>query len=130
MRSNLYKFIKLYTPFILAFTAFIHGVLLLLKVKTVLYYLFNCVTGNSLLLMLFVLVHSKRMCKWYKLSIYLLMMIHINNALTYIGVLSRTNCLYVTLFITAGAMIFWLMFITTKNITKTIHSACKHSKEE
>lgn len=73
------RLIRIYTPFICALAAIIHGVLVLTEYDGYAYCVLSDLTGHSLLLMAYVFATSKRMCKWYKVTCWLLVMIHIIN---------------------------------------------------
>lgn len=124
------KFIKLYTPFICAIISTIHGVLLVNKVQTSFYFIAQELTGNSILLLLYVLVHSKRMCKWYKLSIYSLLAIHVLNFAYHIKLIDVPVLLKLGICVNITSILFWLMFRITYKTAKVIHSACEHSEIE
>lgn len=124
------KFIKLDTPFICAIISTIHGVLLVNKVQTSFYFIAQELTGNSILLLLYVLVHSKRMCKWYKLSIYSLLAIHVLNFAYHIKLIDVPVLLKLGICVNITSILFWLMFRITYKTAKVIHSACKHSEIE
>ena len=123
------RFIKLYTPFICAVIAIIYGVFYLTGYKG----LFNVVacefTGHSILLLYYVYIHSKRMCKWYKLSIIFLALIHVSNLMYRFGILEKGSILYIGIICNIIALMCWLIFMVTRRITNTIHSACKHSEK-
>lgn len=125
------KFIKLYTPFICAIIACIHGVLFLLKYQNIMLNIFNDLSGHSILLLWFIWIHNKRMCKWYKLSIMMLFIIHIMNIVYYItGVIPVWIIIYGGLILNIDSVMFWLIFRITYKTSKVIHSACKHSEIE
>lgn len=125
------KFIKLYTPFICAIIACIHGVLFLLKYQNITLNILNDLSGHSILLLWFIWIHSKRMCKWYKLSIMMLFIIHIMNVVYYItGVIPVWIIIYGGLILNIASVMFWLIFRITYKATKVIHLACKHSETE
>lgn len=123
------KLIILYTPFICALIASVHGVLYLSDINVRTLYVLSEFTGHSILVILYMLVHSKRMCKWYKITLWLLMLVHFSNIMFYIGIIPRKSIIYVTLFINISALISWLIFRITYRTSKLIHSACKHSQE-
>lgn len=124
------KFIKLYTPFICAIISTIHGVLLVNKVQTSFYFIAQELTGNSILLLLYVLVHSKRMCKWYKLSIYSLLAIHVLNLAYYIKLIDVPILLKLGICINITSILFWLVFRITYRVSKIICSENTHLREE
>lgn len=114
-----YKLLKLYTPFLCALTAIIHGVFYLFDTGYYFRMAFGDITGHSILLLLFVLYHSKRMCKWYKRSIYMLMMVHVVNVLYYIiDFFPIWFVLYGGLVLNIASMMCWLIFISTRTIKR------------
>lgn len=119
------RLVKLYTPFICAIMAIIHGVLYLCKYSGCFYWIASNFTGHSILLIMYVMVHSKRMCKWYKITLWMLMLVHVSNTLFYTDIIPRRSIIYVTLILNMLALMFWLIFMATRRITKAIHSACK-----
>lgn len=124
------RFIKLYTPFICSVISAIHGVLLFFKVDTSFYWIASSLTGHSIFLVLFMIIHSKKMCKWYKMSLYLMLSINILNLITRLGIIERCDNIKISIVISVFAIITWLIFRVTYNTTKIIHSACKHSETE
>lgn len=126
---NMNKLIKLYTPFICSISSTIHGVLYINKVDTVFYWLASNLTGHSLLVLAFILIHSKRMCKWYKLSIYCLMFVHVVNILTRFELISRPDSIKMSILINLAALLFWLIFRVTYKTTNIILRECKYEEE-
>lgn len=128
----LQRLIKLYTPFICSAIAAIHGVLFLLgKDYNVAFRLLGDINGHSLLLLYFVLIHSKRMCKWYKRSIYMLIYVHIINIVYYlIDEIPIWTVLYGGLVLNIASMMCWLIFITLRTISKTVCSTHKDLEEQ
>lgn len=124
------RFVKLYTPFICSLISAIHGVLLLLKVNTSFYWIASSLTGHSILLVLFMIIHSKRMCKWYKMTLYSMLSIHVLNLLTRLKIIERCDNIKISIVISVFAIITWLIFRVTYKTAKVIHSACKHSEIE
>lgn len=125
------KFIKLYTPFIFAVIALIHGVLFLTGNNCKEFISINEFSGHSIIALWYIWIHSKRMCKWYKRSLIMLFSIHFLNIIYYLtGIIPIWIILYGGVILNIISMICWIVFITTPNITKIIHSACKHSEKE
>ena len=62
------RLIRIYTPFICALAAIMHGVLFLRGYEGFIYNILSDLTGHSILLIMFILSTSKRMCKWYKVT--------------------------------------------------------------
>lgn len=131
MRPLIYKFVKLYTPFICAVISVIHGVLILNNVNSSVLRCIGDFTGHSMLVLLFIWIHSKRMCKWYKLSIIMLFLIHVMNITYYItGIIPIWIILYGGLILNIASVMCWLIFRVTYKTSKAIRSACKHSEIE
>lgn len=129
MISILSKFLKLYTPFICCTFSALHGVLFICKIESIFYKLSGEFFGQSIIILLFIWIHSKRMCKWYKLSIISLILVHIINLMYYIiDWFPVIISIYGGLILNIIGMLCWLVFITTMNMRKTIRSACKHSE--
>ena len=117
------KLVKLYTPFICAIMSAIHGVLFILDVDTLYYKISGELSGQSILLLIFVQIHSKRMCKWYKLSIYFLYFVHLINLMYYTtDLLTYAIALYGGLVLNIASTMCWLISITLRTISKTVCS--------
>lgn len=130
--NMLQKFIKLYTPFICAIIASIHGVLFLLEIESNIFLrILSNITGHSLLLLYFVLIHSKRMCKWYKRSIYMLIYVHVINIAYYlIDEIPIWTVLYGGLVLNIASMMCWVVFIAMRTIFKTVCSTHTDLEEQ
>lgn len=114
------KLIRIYTPFICAIIAIIHGVLSLLEYQGSLYYILNEFTGHSIFVLLYFIATSKRMCKWYKITIYLLLSIHILNLIYLFGFIDYYRVLYIGIVINILAFISFLVYRVTVGITKIL----------
>lgn len=115
------RLIKIYTPFICAITAIIHGVLYLIDVGGVIMYLMGEFTGHSILLILYILSTSRKICKWYKITNYLLLSIHVFNTFYYMDILSDIKILfYTTLLLNVLSVITFLIYRVTAGITKIL----------
>lgn len=114
------RLIRLYTPFICALTAIIHGVLYLMKYDGLLTVVLSEFTGHSILLILYVLSTSPKMCKWYKITNYLLLSIHLMNLVYIAGFISYDILLYLGILINITALITFLIYRVTAGITKFI----------
>lgn len=75
----------------------------------------------------FILIHSKRMCIWYKSANYLLMSILFVNIAYRIGIISSYYVMYILLLINISAFMCWLIFMSTYKTTKAV---CKHLPKE
>lgn len=114
------RLIRIYTPFICAITAIIHGVLYLSKYNGILTVVLSEFTGHSILLILYVIATIGRMCKWYKITNYLLLSIHIMNLAYITGLLTYDILLYIGIIINIAALITFLIYRVTAGITKII----------
>lgn len=124
------KFIKQYTPFICAIVSIVHIFLYIDGYRGSLYGVLNNLTGHSVIVILFILYHSRRMCKWYKLSCWMLILIHVSNILYHIGFVKYDDSIFITLLLSIVSLMFSVIFIATKRISNSISRACKHSETE
>lgn len=112
------RLIRIYTPFICAIVALIHGVLFLNNYEGLLGVILSEISGHSILLILYIIATSKRMCKWYKITNYLLLSIHIINISYAYEVITYDVLLYVVIIISIFALISFLIYRITVGITK------------
>lgn len=113
-----FKLIRIYTPFICAVAAIIHGVLSLLEYNGIVYYYLSEFTGNSLLLIAYIVATSKRMCIWYKVTNYLLLSIHLVNILYLLDIISYYHILCTSISLNILALISFLIYRISVGITK------------
>lgn len=114
------KLIRIYTPFICTIIALIHGVLFLNKYKGILDVILSEISGHSILLILYIIATSHRMCKWYKITNYLLLSIHIMNIGFVFNFITYDILLYVIIILSIFALISFLIFQVTVGITKVL----------
>lgn len=115
------RLIRIYTPFICAVAATIHGVLLLCKVNSIWLYVLGEFTGHSIFLILYIIATTnKRMCKWYRITNYLLLTIHILNLAFYAKIVPYENIIYYGLVLNILALISFLIYRFTVGITKML----------
>lgn len=114
------KLIRIYTPFICAIVAIIHGVLSLTNYDGSLYYILNEFTGHSIFVLLYIIATSRRMCKWYKLTVWLLLSIHLLNLLYLFGYIDYYRVLYAGIVINILAFFSFIVYRVTVGITKII----------
>lgn len=112
------RLIRIYTPFICAVVAIIHGVLSLSKYNGILYYILSEFTGHSILILMYFIATSRRMCVWYKRTIYLLLSIHILNLVYLFGLIEYYKLIYCAIVINILALISFLIYRVTVGITK------------
>ena len=73
--SNMIRFIRIYTPFIMTLFTFINAVIFLCEIDIPdIDYLFAIISGNSILLTAYMYSVSLRMCIWYKLNLLCLLL--------------------------------------------------------
>lgn len=69
------RFIRIYTPFIIALFTLVNSVLFLINDDTIQFaYLLGIISGNSILLTAYMYCVSLRMCIWYKLNLLCLLL--------------------------------------------------------
>lgn len=112
------RLIRIYTPFICAFTAIIHGVLFLSEYRGQVYYILNDLTGHSIIVVLYILTTSQKMCKWYKITCNLLLIIHILNISYSLFKFSYFTAIYASLSLNILAVITFLIYRVKQGITK------------
>lgn len=114
------RLIRIYTPFICALFALIHGVLFsLLEYRGIILSIMGEIAGHSLLLVMYIWATSKHMCKWYHRTNFLLMMIHVNNLLYYYDIPSWQP-VYFSIIIHLLAILSFLAYHTSVGITKLL----------
>ena len=114
------KLIRIYTPFICAIIAIIHGVLSLTGYEGSLYYILSEFTGHSIFVLLYFIATSRRMCKWYKITVYLLLSIHILNLLYLFDFIGYYKVIYAGIVINILAFFSFIVYRVTVGITKII----------
>lgn len=112
------RLIRIYTPFICAVVAIIHGVLYLIGVTGCVYAVLGNFTGHSILLLLYVLSTCKQMCVWYKRTVKLLIATHIVNILYYLGLFDINGVMYYSLVFNIFALLSFLLYRIKVGITK------------
>lgn len=112
------RLIRIYTPFICALVAIIHGVLYLSGDESRISTILGEFTGHSILLILYILSTSKQMCIWYKITNYLLISIHIVNLIYIYGIIEAEMLLYIGIVINIFALLTFLIYRITVGITK------------
>jgi hypothetical protein len=114
------RLIKIYTPFICAVTALIHGVLSLCKYKGIIYGILSEVTGHSILIIFYILATSKKMCVWYKITNLLLLLLHFFNFAYYANWITYDDILYGGVIINIIAILSFIAFRVSIGITKIL----------
>lgn len=124
--------IKMLTPFIISIIDIIDGVLLYLEtmynivIDNRFYSFLSNTTGSSLLLMSYVIVTSTHMCKYYKTSCWMIVIMHILSIIyIYTDMTSLLYALGVWVF-SGISLVCWTISILGHKTCKTIHQSCKH----
>ena len=112
------RLIKIYTPFICAISAIIHGVLFFNGYDGELYYILNDVTGHSIIVILYILATSQKMCIWYKLTNTLLLLIHVLNIAYSLFKFGYFTAIYASISLNILAVITFLIYRVKIGITK------------
>lgn len=114
------RLIKIYTPFICAVTALIHGVLSLSNYEGIIYGILSEVTGHSILIIFYILATSKKMCIWYKITNILLLSLHFFNFAYYANWITYDDILYGGVIINIIAILSFIAFRVSIGITKIL----------
>lgn len=133
--NKLYGYLErlaiMYVPFISSLMYCIHTYMMKEGIKGSMFYKYNSdFSGHSLFWLFVVYARSKRMCKWYRMSIKLAALSHLLNIMYYEGILGADMFLDCTLAIFIASVLCWLIFRITYKTTKSIRSACKRLETE
>lgn len=110
-------FIRIYTPFICTIAAHINGVCFLFgNIHQDTIFLFSTISGNSILVNLYMFVNSLRMCIWYKLNILCLLLIHITSILYNYLNISDSVYLEIVVLLSSLGILFFLIFKTSYKV--------------
>lgn len=124
-------FIKMLTPFIISVIDVIDGVLLYLEhykgitVDARFYSLISHSTGSSILVLLYIIVSSTHMCKYYKTSCWMIVFMH---TLTILYIYTNITLLFYLLgvWIFSGiSLVCWTISVLGHKTYKTIHQSYK-----
>lgn len=115
----LIRILRIYTPFICTVMALVNGVLFL-RGETALPVidLLSTVSGNSIIVVLYMFVSSMRMCIWYKLNLLFLLLIQISGLMYNYYNLDTSLYLWVTVLFAAIGIVFFLIFRIFYNVTR------------
>lgn len=121
MMHILLRLIRIYTPFICVLTSLIYGVMYLKGVTFENFdYIMSTMTGNSILMVLFMFSCSKTMCIWYKLNLLSLLLIHVTSILYFYTELPFTLYCYFVILLAAFGLISFIIYRVTVGITKIL----------
>ena len=123
----LIRLIRLYTPFICSIMALVNGVLFLDGQKSLpVVYLCAALTGNSVLLDLFMLAASFKMCIWYKLNVICLILIQILGLMySYFNIVESLYA-YAVIVLASMAILAFLIFKILYKVTSTFGCIRRH----
>ena len=127
-------FIKMLTPFIMSITDIVNGVmfcLCLLKdipFNTQLNTTLSHLTGSSVLVVFYIIVNSKNMCKYYKTACYFLLVKHIFSLIYLYTDISSLVYVYAIITFSVLSLVFWTASLLGLKTYKTMSQACKHSE--
>lgn len=115
----LIRLIRIYTPFICTLMALVNGVLFMRGITELpAIYLMATLTGNSVLVDLYMFATSMRMCIWYKLNLLCLLLIQISSLMYNYYNLDTSLYLWVTVLFAAIGIVFFLIFRIFYNVTR------------
>lgn len=117
--QNLIRLIRIYTPFICTVMALVNGVLFMGGVTELpAIYLMATLTGNSVLVDLYMFATSMRMCVWYKLNLLCLLLIQISGLLYNYYDIDTSLYLWIVVLSAAMGIVFFLIFRIFYNVTR------------
>lgn len=104
-------FIRVYTPLILSVLALLNAVLFMSEEENCdAVYLIANMASSSLLIDIYILSVSRRMCIWYKLNIICLVLIHISGLMYNVACIDESIYPYIIAVLSAIGIIFFLIF--------------------
>lgn len=105
------RLIRLYTPFICTFMCLLNGVSILLGLDNIQQiYLMANLTGNSVLIDIYMLCCSSKMCIWYKADVVCLLLIQICGMLYNAFNIEEALYLFFIITLSAVGMMSFLIF--------------------
>lgn len=119
LRRNTLTAIRVFAPFICSLITLIDCVRYFADMGYS--YILSSIGGYSLIVTLYFLANSKRMCVWYKTNIYCLIAVHIIGLAYYFLPISFTNYLYLlTIVSLVGIISFFIYFTKAKKTFSNI----------
>ena len=120
--TKLIRVIRIYTPFICTITVLLNGVLFLSGITELsAVYLMATVSGNSILLDLYILATSRRMCIWYKLTVVLLLMVQICGLLYNHFDFKYSLYIWIVILLSLAGVLSFLIFRIIHRVMKICH---------
>lgn len=120
------QLIRVYTPFIMAIVSAIHSTLFIVDHEGLVYNIFANSCGYSILAIAYIMATSRRMCKWYKATNWLLMSVCILNTIYLIWDFRLIILLYATNGLSLAAMIAFVIHRCKVGIKKLNDLSDKH----
>lgn len=114
------RFIRIYTPFICAIAAIVHGIIFLQGKDSEFLCLLGDITGHSIIMIAYILSSSRRMCRWYKYTCYLLLFSHAINISYVIFDIDYYRIINAGLVINFISVITFLVYRIKLGITKIL----------
>lgn len=123
------RLIRLYTPFICTFMCLLNGVSIFLGYDSIpqIYIMAN-LTGNSVLLDVYMLCCSRKMCVWYKADVCCLLLIQICGLLYNAFDIDEALYLFCVILLSAIGMITFFIFRVFYVVTHEFVSSRRRSR--
>lgn len=124
---HLIRFIRIYTPFICTIMALLNGVLFMKGATEIsLINLLAAISGNSIIVVLYMFVTSMRMCIWYKLNLLCLLLTQICGLMYNYYDIDTSLYLWVVVLLSAMGVVFFLIFRIFYNVTRLFGCNRRH----
>lgn len=124
---RLIRFIRIYTPFICTIMALLNGVLFMKGATEIsLINLLAAISGNSIIVVLYMFVTSMRMCIWYKLNLLCLLLTQICGLMYNYYDIDTSLYLWVVVLLSAMGVMFFLIFRIFYNVTRLFGCNRRH----
>ena len=121
------RFIRIYTPLICTIMALVNGVFFMKGVTELpTIYLMATLSGNSILVDVYMFSASTKMCIWYKLNLLCLLLIQVCGlAYDYYGI-SISLYLWIVVMLAAMGILFFLIFRFFYSVTQLFECSRRH----
>lgn len=132
----IYTILRYLTPFIASVNNTIYGVLLYLQCKDIyeaspsIYKTFDILSGSSILFISYLISASRHMCKYYKTSCWLLMIMHIMSIIYLYTPITVIEYIYALTVLSMISTVASTAAILGHKTYKTIHQACTREQTE
>lgn len=115
---SLIRFLRIYTPFICTLMALLNGVLFIGEYPMGDFaFVASATTGNSILVDVYILTTSLKMCIWYKLNLLCLLLIQICGLLYHHYSMDVSLYVWVVTLLAATGIMFFLIFRVFYKVT-------------